>query len=184
VTTLDRIIQRWRIQVARKYIPRDATVLDIGSADGELLRLLGRASNVGIDPLVGKPGRHSFGLLIRGDFPNDLNDLAEAIRFDTITLLAVLEHIPSGKQAAFAQAIARYLTPGGTVVLSVPSPRVDAVLAVLHTLRLIHGMSLEQHYGFVAASTVPLFEAAGFRLTVHRKFEFGLNNVFVFTKAI
>jgi len=180
VTALDRIIQRWRIQVARRYIPRDVRLLDIGSADGELLRLLGRVSNVGIDPLVEKPGQHAFGLLIRGDFPDDL---AEATPFDAITLLAVLEHVPSTAQPAFVQSIARYLNPGGTVVLSVPSARVDAILAVLRTLRLVHGMSLEQHYGFAAPSTVPLFEAAGLRLAVHRKFEFGLNNIFVFTKA-
>jgi 2-polyprenyl-3-methyl-5-hydroxy-6-metoxy-1,4-benzoquinol methylase len=180
VTTLDRIIQRWRIQVALGYIPRDARLLDIGSADGELLRLLGRATSVGIDPLVEKPGHHAFGELIRGNFPNDL---PESTTFDAITLLAVLEHVPSDAQPAFVHAIVRCLSPGGIVVLSVPSARVDAILAVLRMLRLIHGMSLEQHYGFAAPSTVPLFEAAALQLAVHRKFEFGLNNLFVFTKA-
>jgi hypothetical protein len=57
------------------------------------------------------------------------------------------------------------------------------VLRVLKTLRLIDGMALEQHHGFRPSEVGPLFEAVGMKLTVRRRFQLGLNNLFVFSKA-
>jgi len=68
------------------------------------------------------------------------------------------------------------------VILTVPSPLVDHILALLRFLGLIDAMTLEQHYGFDPRQTVPLFNSSGFRLIRHRKFELGLNNLFVFEK--
>ncbi len=43
-------------------------------------------------------------------------------------------------------------------------------------------MALEEHHGFDPGKVIPLFESVGFRLAVHKTFQLGLNNVFVFTK--
>jgi hypothetical protein len=43
-------------------------------------------------------------------------------------------------------------------------------------------MSLEQHYGFSPAETRLLFGFAGLTLTAQKRFQFGLNNLFVFVK--
>ena len=68
------------------------------------------------------------------------------------------------------------------MIVTVPSPLVDIILALLRFFGLIDAMTLEQHYGFEPRQTVPLFTKAGFRITKHRKFELGLNNLFVFKK--
>ena len=97
-------------------------------------------------------------------------------------MLAVLEHVPSEEQAALARACFQCLVPAGLVALTVPSPAVDRILGALRCMRLIDGMALEQHYGFEPDQTIALFTGAGFRLVSHRRFELGLNNLFVFQK--
>ena len=55
--TLDRFLQNWRIAKARRYIPKGAHVLDIGSADGVLFEKLGKriSGGLGIDPHSASP---------------------------------------------------------------------------------------------------------------------------------
>ena len=54
---LDRLLQRWRIDCARRRIRRGARVLDVGSADSGLSRRWGGsiASGIGIEPTLGAP---------------------------------------------------------------------------------------------------------------------------------
>ena len=74
------------------------------------------------------------------------------------------------------------LVPGGLVVATVPSPQVDEILRVLMRLRILDGMEkglAEQHHGFDPADTTAAFERAGFTLVRRKRFQFGLNNLFV-----
>ena len=179
MTWLDRFIQNWRIRVAKPFISKNARVLDIGSADGALFRELRHLQNgVGIDP-ESAVGNISNAKLIRGVFPADLSDPGP---FDAITILAVLEHIPPEAQPDLARNCFNYLRTGGRVIITVPSPQTDYVLHVLRFLRLIHGMSLEQHYGYDVTRTVSLFSSVGFQKLCARPFQLGLNNLFVFEK--
>jgi len=114
----------------------------------------------------------------RGHFPEDLPQDAEL--FDCVTMLAVLEHVPD--PAAVARACHRVLAPGGRVVLTVPAPLVDRILEVGMALRLLDGMDAEHHHGFDPRETLPAFRGAGFTLRRHRRFELGLNHLFVFQR--
>ena len=179
--TLDRVLQRWRIRQARPYVFAGARVLDIGCADGALFeRLPPSVDGVGVDPELATMHRLSNAVLLPGVFPTALPDDRP---FDLITLLAVLEHIPTAQQASLARACAASLKPGGQLVITVPSRRVDAILEALRKLRMIDGMSLEQHYGFDVSQTPGLFTPYGFELVRHCTFQLGLNNLFVFRRA-
>jgi hypothetical protein len=81
--------------------------------------------------------------------------------------------------AKAGRAIGRRLEHGGVLVATVPSPLVDHILHVLMFLRLIDGQEAHQHYGFVPKDLIKLFEG-NLRLVKHRKFQLGLNNLFVF----
>jgi ubiquinone/menaquinone biosynthesis C-methylase UbiE len=181
VKTLDRILQLWRIAKTRPYISKSARVLDVGCADGALFRQL--KSNigevVGIDPDLDRSMEMNQCKLISGCFPQDL---LEDGPFDAITMLAVLEHIPSEQQPRWATECMRLLRPGGYLVITTPSPFVDSILTVLKFLRLIDGMSLEQHYGFDPHCVPSVFSVGNMELVKAKKFQLGFNNLFVFQK--
>ncbi|HSU30973.1 MAG TPA: methyltransferase domain-containing protein [Bryobacteraceae bacterium] len=179
MTWIDRFVQTRRIKMAARYLPKHPRVLDVGCADGALFRVLPfLRDGVGIDPEM-SPVSTGNAQLIRGMFPQDLPHDGP---FDAITMLAVLEHIPKERQPILAHDCFRYLRSSGRLIITVPSPQTDYILNVLRALRLIDGMSLEQHYGYDVNLTPQLFESAGFKLLVARKFQLGLNNLFVFEK--
>jgi SAM-dependent methyltransferase len=176
---LDRILQRQRIQQVKPYIIPGSRLLDIGCADGLLFKLLGDQldGGIGIDPTLAEPVDLGKFQLLAGWFPQVL---PVGATFDAITLLAVLEHIPRDSQPEFTRACIDLLNPGGRILITVPSPVVDLILAVLRFLRLIDGMSLEEHYGFDPSQVDQLFSGNGVILVKHKRFQFGVNNLFVF----
>lgn len=176
---LDRKLRRLREDQALQFVRDGDRLLDVGCFDRALLdRALPRVARaVGIDPLVA-PARDGKVELVRGLFPGEPR-FADG-SFDCITCLAVLEHVQD--PGALARECARLLAPGGRVALTVPSPIVDRILDVLILLRLADGMSAEEHHGFDAGRTPEFFRGAGLELAVRRRFELGLNQLFVFEK--
>jgi SAM-dependent methyltransferase len=176
---LDRFLCRWRIRKVRRFISRGSTVLDVGCHDGALFRILsGRiAGGVGLDPLVERTESRGRFRFVSGIFPDDL---ASDERFDVITLLAVLEHVEPDRLPAWIEACGARLAPGGVVIATVPSARVDGLLDVLTRVGLVAGMSVEEHHGFDPSDVPPLFGSDGFSLVRHDRFELGMNNLFVF----
>jgi 2-polyprenyl-3-methyl-5-hydroxy-6-metoxy-1,4-benzoquinol methylase len=177
----DHWLQRQRIAKAAPWIPRGSRVLDIGCADGALFRQLGDriGAGVGIDSDLAQRVVHERYELIPGAFPEAL---AQREPFDAIALLAVLEHVPTERQADLARACARHLVTGGHLVITAPGPLVDPILDALKFLRIIDGMALEEHHGFEPSDTPRIFEPHGFQLVKARRFQLGLNHLFVFRR--
>ena len=174
------MLQRWRIAVAAPWIPLGARVLDVGCADGALFAVLrGKiGGGVGLDPNAPVSADHEGVRYVRGIFPGDAPDE----RFDALTMLAVIEHLPEASHPAVGEAAARLLREGGRLIATVPEPAVDRVVHLLQRLGLAEGMELHEHHGFGTARTRAIFEPAGFRLLRHRRFQLGLNNLFVFER--
>lgn len=182
VKYLDRVLQNWRIREAAAFIRRGDAVLDIGSADGALFRLVpGLGPSVGIEPDLDVRHQAVSPSLdfYKGYFPEAL---PHPMQFDAITMLAVLEHIPPAQQLELAQACAAHLKPGGRLIITVPSQAVDYVLALLTAVHAIDGMSVHQHYGFRASETPAIFTPCGLHLITRRRFQLGFNNLFVFVR--
>ena len=177
---LDRFLQRWRSRVALSWVPVGTRLLDVGCHQGEFLRYLDDriAPSVGLDPLAETTsvGPHQ---IFRDIFQKPTAFPDES--FDAVVMLAALEHIR--EKDSIADECARILRPSGRVIITVPSRAVDRLVDLLRWLRLIDGMSLEEHHGFDPMSTPDVFTARGFDLRYHQVFQGGLNHLFIFQKA-
>jgi 2-polyprenyl-3-methyl-5-hydroxy-6-metoxy-1,4-benzoquinol methylase len=179
LTPADRMLQRWRIRKALPWIRPGSLVLDVGCADGALVRLAGPRieSAVGIDPTAtdDSDGRLESRT---GTFP-------DAVRsdetFDAIVMLAVVEHVPADELSTWASACVRLLRPDGRLVITVPSPTVDRLLHWGMRLHLLAGMDAHHHHGF-RPDDVPMIFGADLTLVHRGRFQLGLNNLFVFRR--
>lgn len=178
---LDIYLQNVRISKAKKYIHKNDSVLDIGSVDGVMFdKWKGYISKgLGIDPTLKEKVVTDNYTLYPGYFPEAC---PKGEVFDAITLLAVLEHIPTNQQKQLAEGCYQYLKKGGRLIITVPSPQVDTILEILLKLKLIEGMSLEEHYGYKPEHTEVIFSNPMFKLIKKEKFQLGLNNLFVFER--
>lgn len=179
---LDYYIQHWRIAKAGPFIPRNSRVLDVGCGDGALFRHYKSriVEGVGLDTTLDRLIELKNVKLLPGEFPRDANGLSS---FDVITMLAVLEHLPTVLYPELAPAFVRLLRPGGYLIVTVPSSFTDHVLKLLKLLHLIDGMCLEEHHGFVAGETPAICGSEQVRLVCHKRFQLGLNNLFVFRRT-
>ena len=184
----DTYLQNVRISKARQFVKQGDSVLDIGSHYGVMFeKFQGLISKgIGIDPSINTFVERKNYKLIPGYFP-DVCPPNE--KYDVITMLAVLEHIPTDKQKQLAKDCAMFLNKGGRVIITVPSPQVDLVLDILTTLKIIDGMASDEHhgfkhehYGFKPKDTLNIFDPSDFKLLHNESFQFGLNNLFVFEK--
>ena len=176
----DYLIQNWRMRVAARWIMRGSRVLDIGCHQGEFFEFLGNRINpsIGIDPLLASSTR-----MIRHQlFPWIFHDILpfKNQSFDAITLLATIEHM--NNKDAIVKESWRLLRPGGRVVITAPGSIVDDILSILKILRIVDGMSLDEHHGFNIKELPDTFKKEGFVLKAWQKFQLGLNNLFVFER--
>lgn len=178
---LDRFIQKLRIRQALAHVPSGAEVLDIGCDDGALFRFAGKhiSGGLGVDPGLAVQFNGGHYQLVPGKFPQAVPPGAQ---FDVITMLAVLEHLQPEEQQRTMALLADYLKPAGKVILTVPAAAVDRILDLLRTVRVIDGMELDEHHGFDPQQVFNLVPEERLVLEHQRKFELGLNNLFVFRK--
>ncbi|WP_299224846.1 methyltransferase domain-containing protein [uncultured Psychroserpens sp.] len=179
---LDKFLRDWRIKVATQYVRTNDKLLDIGCFDGHLFKLLKIKNiqpSIGLDPLLEETKQRDGHHLVSGTFPSAIS---RDESFDCIIMLAVLEHIPRSEQQSFNSEFYPFLNPEGRIIITVPSPFVDQILWVLKKMNLVEGMSLEEHYGFKTKEVFTLFDKKKYRLIKHKKFQLGLNNLFVFEK--
>jgi SAM-dependent methyltransferase len=179
MNALDRSLQRQRIAQVLPWIRDGARVLDIGCYDDTLFASLGSrlGAGVGLDPLLDRPRTGERFRMEPGSFP----DSRPEGPFDVVTMLAVLEHVPDVELDKWAQACRELLVPHGLVVATVPQPAVDHILEVLMRTKLADGMEFGQHHGMAPEQVVAAFVRADYDVVVARRFQLGLNNLFVFS---
>jgi SAM-dependent methyltransferase len=115
-----------RLQITLKLLAEISfqSLLDIGCGDGRFLREV--QCRFGGKRLLGIDYSEEAVRLARSLNPElkyEVMDICQYQldeRFDVVTLLEVIEHIPCGQLPEFLSAVTRHLNPGGWLILSTP----------------------------------------------------------------
>jgi len=120
---MNRLRVRWITQRIRQTLGADAKILDLGCGGGIASEALAQAGFLvtGVDAseeAIGVARTHAaqagLGINYRVGLADDL--LAEGAKFDAVTALEIIEHVPD--QAAFIQTLAELLAPDGKLFVS------------------------------------------------------------------
>jgi SAM-dependent methyltransferase len=178
-TGLDHFIARMRFRAAYPHIRKGARVCDLGCGlDAAFLDFAAEriAHGIGVDDQV-RDGAGGRWQRVRADIRAVLP--LESGQFDHVVMLAVLEHLAE-PEPVLREAY-RILAPGGSLILTWPSSAVDPILNVLHGLRLVSDeMESDEHQKRIPVPALQeMLDRIGFKRFLHRRFEFGLNNLMV-----
>ena len=175
---LSYLFRQLRYNAIRPYL--SGAVLDLGCSYGDAVRLLRPGqSYVGVDYL----DLTSWWQTHRPQYPfyqRDFNNARLELpgRFDTILMLATLEHLQTPENVLCQ--LPTYLNPGGQVVMTTPSPLGHRVHRLGARLGLFYREAADEHHTiFTRGSLAVLLESSGLRVTHARVFELGGNLLFV-----
>lgn len=105
----------------------------------------------------------------------------ESESFDTITFIACLNHIPY-REAALREA-RRLIRPNGRLIITMINPLLGDFGHAIWWYsedKKRGGMKEGEVGGMWTSEIVQLCRAAGFRLALHRRFVYGMNNLYIF----
>jgi ubiquinone/menaquinone biosynthesis C-methylase UbiE len=185
---LSRFLTHARLSRVAKHLTGE--VLDAGCGYGELLdylpacvhsvTLLDRSP----ERLPRLQSRLSRGAVdarfVQGDISAGEIALPPA-SFDLIVMAALLEHLKTPKAAL--RETSRLLKPGGSLVLTTPTPLGGKVHAWGSHLGLTYREAAEEHEGFYDLESLNrLLNAAGFTLELYETFLLGMNQLVVARK--
>lgn len=161
-TLLDPLLTRLRTRRIRPYVKPGSTLLDIGCGKGDVLFSLGDVirQGTGIDQRAADETRGAIRL------QNGKIDMTLPFAdgsFDVVTMLAVLKHLEHPE--AILREVHRVLTPGGHVLITVPTIYAKPVLEFLgFRLGVISREGVADHKRYYTKETLGLIlDARDFR---------------------
>jgi ubiquinone/menaquinone biosynthesis C-methylase UbiE len=178
-TGIDHFIARMRFRAAYPFVKQGSRVCDLGCGlEAAFLDYAAEkiAAGVGVDDQV-EEGTRGRWKRVRADLRSPL-PFSDS-EFDHVVMLAVLEHLTEPERVL--REAHRVIAPGGSLIMTWPSSMVDPILNLLHTLHLISDeMESDEHQRRIPVATLEqMLHRIGFQRFLHRRFEFGLNNLMV-----
>ena len=146
-------------------------LLDVGAGTNTLVRRHG--NGVGVD--VHEWGGGAIVVTDAARLP------FEDASFDTVTFVACLNHIPNRGDAV--REARRLVRPGGRLIATMIDPILGGIGHAIWWYgedRHRGGMQPGEVGGLWTRDLIAICEAAGFRLRLHRRFVYGMNNLYVF----
>lgn len=156
---LEKFLQTYRFRKVKKYLTGD--VLDFGGNNGELKPFVnGNYTLVNYDhsPMYGK-------------------------EFDTIVLLAVIEHIEMAEVYTLFRQFSGLLKKGGILFLTTPTPNAKYILELLAFIRLLDKENIDEHkHYWNKHDLLDLAQDCGLEVVKYQKFQIGFNQYCILKK--
>lgn len=183
---LELFLARKRRDMAMALLSSKAqidSVLDVGCGSyPAFLAGIVATDRVGIDQTINEETSRQFdgsGIhLIKQDITHDPALRLEPERFDVVTMLAVVEHLPLETATRVISEVYRVLKLGGVTILTTPTAWTDPILQTLARLGLVSSEEIEEHKSlFTPQSLFGLLVRGGFPPgNIHvGTFELGMN---------
>ncbi len=165
---LEKWLAKKRANIANRLIPshlKKGRVLDIGCGQTPYFLLTSQfRESYGLDRALAKiqlpdPSIKLF------DFDLEKNRVLpfQDNFFETVTLLAVFEHLEPASLPQICQEIRRVLKPQGKLVLTLPTPIGDSLQQFLAKLRIVSPLEIAEHKAkYPKAKVVDYLLRAGF----------------------
>ncbi len=176
----DGILSSWlreqRIKIVIPFIK--GTVLDYGCGVGALAKLYSPENYCGvdIDEESIKIARQAFPA---HTFETHVPGLGGK-KFDTIVLLAVIEHIKLPKE--FLIYMKEMLNHNGQIILTTPHPRVERIHHIGSRVGLFSAHANDEHEKLIDYKRMHgIASDAGFDILTYKRFLLGANQLFVLT---
>ena len=150
------------------------TLLDVGAGANNLVKRYG--NGVGVD--VHDWGGGTVVIENSGSLPFD------DATFDTVTFVACLNHIPQRAEAL--REAHRVLRDGGRLIITMINPILGGLGHAIWWYsedKKRGGMQAGEVGGMWAWDVIRVTQEAGFALTLHRRFLYRMNELFVFRRA-
>ena len=172
---------RWRRIAAVKTKLR-GRVLDFGCGVGRLARYTAPDRYLGIDidqesVETARRGFTGYEFRVIDAARTGLAHL-EGCEFDTIVMLALIEHVPD--PPALLNDLGRLMAPDGSMLVTTPHPAFGWVHRVGGPLGLVSREADEEHQELLGLDRMVAVAAeAGLRVVSRRRFLMGMNQLFV-----
>jgi 2-polyprenyl-3-methyl-5-hydroxy-6-metoxy-1,4-benzoquinol methylase len=158
---LEKLLQRYRFNKVNKFLFGD--VLDFGGNEGEL-----------------KP-------FVKGDYTIVNYDHSPIYNktFDTIVLLAVIEHLEIKEVLLIFKKLKDCLREDGTIFLTTPTLASKPILEFLAFFHILDKKNIEEHRHYW--NKIELFRLAedtNYKIIKYKKFQFGFNQYLVLRHRI
>lgn len=191
VLPLNQYLQKKRSVMVSEYA--SGVILDVGCGPAEIVRYLrneNQISYVGIDTnkeMIEKLKRKypSLNFYLVDVDHDDLPSPVSNSKFDTILLIAVIEHLKCPER--LLRKASELLNYNGKLIVTTATPNGEHVHNILAIFGITSREAVREHksaarsaYSFQAMSDLIL--PFGFQVEAYRKFEFGLNQMVVFRK--
>lgn len=181
---LSPILRRWRTTVVGKYLIklRDKKILSFGCGDGRMLDFLDKSNRYcGVDRnLENVPfqkRRLKRAKFFRLDLASEINKIRGT--FDVVLAIAVLEHLDLNDN--LVEEIIKKIKKNGYLYVTTPSPLAKGIHDFGSKFWLFNRVDNKEHKRLLSKEKlVQIFKKL--ELVKYQKFEFGLNQLFIFRK--